>query len=457
MRVSSGWLVLSLLAFALLTDSLAQAQASGAHRVVRMDNTFVEGEIEETKDAYLVKTKNGVERIKKSEVRRLVPLSGDKSEKGTTTPPKGAGKAASGTPVVSDAEIRAILGDTPAEVGDVEDVENAVDHEAVLTVDEQSVAEMMRIAGAGAKRLETPRFVLIYTSDADVARQMAARLESVYRWVLRYCEMLSIPSRAPEHKLEIYFFGTHKEYEGYQSNRGFVSTGAIGFYSPDINRSAFFDMNTWPPIASLHEQLKQPNLPFQQKRFIQNRISRWVEFKNLEVVQHEAAHHIHFNVGLFVRESAWARWVIEGAAQLFEVPPTGEGAGLGSLNHYRLFQFRQICGRKGENMQRALAGSDKPDEPVAALRQFLFDDARWGGAESYPLGWALNYYLYRKHRDKYALFMQRVAQYDSKEQPNATTRQQVFEDHFGPVDAKFKDNFIAFMESLQLKQSAFEQ
>ncbi|MFO0837495.1 MAG: DUF1570 domain-containing protein [Phycisphaerae bacterium] len=465
MRRCTIGLISALLSVSLLSPAISWAQVSGQYRVIRMDNTYIEGEIEEVKDqgVYKIKTKAGVVTIKKVEVRKLVPLGGNEKP-GATKPGAAAPVAApnnsssSGAkPVVSNAEIAAILGDTPADVGDSSDVEEAeVDHDVTLSANEESIAEMMRIAGSGAKRLETPRFVLVYTSDLETARSMSARLESVYRWVVRYCDMLGVPTKPPEHKLEIYFFGTHKEYEGYQSNRGFVSVGAIGFYSPDVNRSAFFDMNTWPPIASLHEQLKQPNLPFQTRRFIQNRIARWVEFKNLEVVQHEASHHIHFNVGLFVRDAFWAHWVVEGDAQLFEVPPSGEGAGLGSLNHYRLFQCRQLYGRKGTNFDRAMAGSDKPSDQVAVLRQFIFDDARWGGAESYPLGWAIHYYLFKKQREKYAVFMQRMAKFDSKEPPTPTERQREFEDLFGPVDAKFKDNLVAFLESLQLKQSAFE-
>jgi hypothetical protein len=423
----------------------ASADTKGWYRIVTLDKKVHEGEvIEERPDAYVIKDRRGpTVTIPKKQIREMTPLADPAPAASAGAVSAGAapagGKSAAGAGPerlnVTDAEIQQILGDEPVDVD--EDEELGADVTQELPVNEDSVRQMEAIAGANCKRLIKPHFVFVYTSDKESANELAARLESVYRWNWKFMEMMGLKPRHPEYKLEIFFFGTHEEYQGYQANQGFVSEGALGFYMRTNNRSAFFDMQTWPTIANLKEQLKQAD--GETRRYIGNRVARWTEHMNLEVVQHEAAHHVHFNIGLFPARGQLPRWMTEGLATMFEVPPGKSGASLGATNHYRLYQFRQIYGKKGERL---------PD-----LRLFIVDDRLWSGGNSYPLGWALNHYLYRRYRDKYSLWIQRLSAREEDVQVSETDRQKEFEDIFGPVDEKWTKNFISYIADIELKMS----
>jgi len=90
------------------------------------------------------------------------------------------------------------------------------DLEAPLTLDVESVKDMFAKAGLTWKEgvppdkqenlLIKPHFVMVYTSPAKAARQLGARLESVWTWNVRFLRMLRIPARRPPSKLEIFYF-----------------------------------------------------------------------------------------------------------------------------------------------------------------------------------------------------------------------------------------------------------
>lgn len=419
----------------------------GPQRVQDMKGKVYEGEVERQGDKFIIrptKFKGLVITLRKSEILKIEPLP-----KGADLPaterPSGDTDTEFSTALLSDEEIAKLLQgiDVNSEALGI-----TADLDANLTVDEESVAEMMRIAGAGAeaKRLETDHFILVYTSDLSLARRLASRLEAVYRWNASLLKQLGLTYKQPEHKLEIYFFGKHEEYARYQNVLGDEDRlGALGFYRPDLNRSAFFDMLTWPPIEQRAERANNPGTPFRDKQRINNETKKWIDWKNFEVVQHEAAHHIHFNIGVFAREAfksgGLPRWTVEGLATMFELPETVAGASLGGTNHMRVFEFRDGFGRDGARL---------PD-----MKDFLLDDAVFlrGGGQFYPLGWALTHFMWNKKRDAYGKWLHLLSELGDREEFSRTDRQQAFEDLFGKIDEKFQKDFLAYIDTIQLKAS----
>ncbi|MBI5863335.1 MAG: DUF1570 domain-containing protein [Planctomycetes bacterium] len=163
---------------------------------------------------------------------------------------------------------------------------------------------------------------------------------------------------------------------------------------------------------------------------------------NAEVVQHEAGHHIHFNLGVFPRNTAeLPTWAVEGLATMFEVVEGEAGASYGAINHNRLSQFRRIYGENGERI---------PD-----MRIVILNNGWWNGFPAYSMGWALNHYLSRcaKHAEAYKKWMQLLAARDDGERIEFTELQRQFEQLFGDIDDTWRQEFIDYMKTIQLKQS----
>ncbi|TWT46030.1 hypothetical protein RAS1_24690 [Phycisphaerae bacterium RAS1] len=423
-------------------------ELEGRYRIVLLDGRVHEGTVTDTGDAYQIKNKGITVTIKKNQVSKLELLPADgqaAAAKRETAKESSTGRS----PLdVSDDEIESIIGGL--EIDEDELSAAVIDPAEALPTDEPRLAEMMRLAGPKAKTLLTDHFVFAYSSDKETAVRMAAKLEGVYRWVLRFEEILEIPKQRPDSRLEIFFFGTYDEFQAYADNDGGMPMGVLGFYYRDKHRSAFFDMHTWPPIARLLEQTKNPSIPYTERSRVANLVRRWSHHHNLEVVQHEAAHHIHFSAGVYNRRGLPPRWAVEGLATMFETPPNKSGGSLGAINHPRLFEFRRIYGPKGENI---------PD-----MKRFLIDDRMWQGGPSYCLGWAINQYLWKKHRAGYAKWMQSLAADEDVmsfegggklqgAETDLTPKLKRFEDIFGVVDEKWEKDFKDYIASIQLLRS----
>ena len=430
----AGTIVLGSLSPVLAEDEI---QPGKTYRVVRTDGKEVIGEVTELGNVYKVKVASGITMtLKKNQVRDLILFE---EERPTDTDTTGRRLAAE----LSAAEIDEILGDESVEDLYVWDYIEQVDLTTPFDYDPVAERDMLRVTGKQGKILQTDHFMLAYTSTLERAQKLATRLEAVFKWNVRFVEMMGIPPVRPRAKLEVYFFGTHKEFEGYMALHGFRELGVLGFYHHYDNRNAFFDMYTWPPIAMAVKKYENPEIDYQLRTRKLNLIERYVNYANLEVIQHEAGHHIHFNIGVFPNEGDVPTWLVEGLTMQFEVPPSRLGASLGTVNHERLRQIRQMYGPRGEGLP--------------PMRTFMLNDAMWyrGGGASYCIGWALVNYLYKTKREAFAGFMRLMAQREDDRGvvvPIAEKLQQM-EDYFGEIDDKWIQDFKDYIAEMQLKTS----
>lgn len=427
------------LSFAFVPTTASAQDEMGRCKLHRVNKSPVEGKVTLEGDTYVIELDNGaVMRLKKSEVVKLERMPEKPADTAAPDAPKDGNPFASN---ISEEMIKQVLGSEEFEstVLDPEDF-RSVDARSALPLDQPSLQEMLLIAGPKGKVLQTDHFVFVYTSPFSMARNLASRLESVYEWCVKYSEMFKIPIVRPLAKLEIYFFGTFDEYMAYQATNGMQSAGAIGFYMPTVNRSAFFDMNTYIAYAGIQRALKDPRVPGDRKAKLKAWLDRTVEHENLEVVQHEAAHHIHFNLGIFHWIARPPRWMSEGLATMFEVPPSEFGASFGATNHYRLLNYRRFMGERSERL--------------GDLREIMFDDGWFFqyGFWAYSFGWAMNHYLSRTQKDNYAKWMQFLATREwGAGEWDAADKQKAFEDIFGELNDEWKKKFVDWISAIDLK------
>jgi hypothetical protein len=431
------FLLTGLLATATPTLAEEGVEEGKVYRILLTNGKEVIGEVVELEDVYKVKMASGtiVQTIQKSQVRELIPLE----EKGSA-PEKGSLRRSAAD--ITDAEIEEILGSESVEDLYVWDYIEQIDLMDPLDLDEESVQEMLRFAGKNAKTLETPHFVFVYTSDRAAALRLAQRLETVYRWNVTFMNMFDIPPTRPEKKFEVYYFNTFEEFLGYQTLCGFMTGGALGFYMRTNNRCAFFDMNTYPPIAQNLERSKDKNLPLQERRRLKNEYQRWANWMNLGVVQHESTHAIQFNIGIFPKEADTGKWMTEGLCVQFEVPPSVAGGSLGSINYSRLNDFHKMYGPKGERV------------PWEFVKRMILSDAM--GYHDYVMGWAINYYLRKEHKDEYGEWMRLLAarEDDWTIRIDPTQRLADFENIFGKVDEEWVKAMFDFIGSIPMRSEA---
>lgn len=430
-------LTLTLCSGAISAQSLSPARAEDrvqngkTYRLVLTTGRQVVGAVTELDEAYRVTVSPGITiTLKKSQVRELTVVDAESGGEGGLRRRE-----------ITDEEIAEILGSELLEdLGAWEWIEE-IDLAQPLPTNPESLEQMERIAGQQARVHETDHFVLVYTSSDEQARRMAARFEAAYKWRVWFLDKMGVKPVRPEHKLEMFFFGTFAEFQAYQALHGNIAPGVLGFWSPTDNRSAFFDCDYFPPIAAANQRYSDPDVDARIRRRGRNLVNRWVGAFNMEVVQHEAGHHIDFNIGFFPQWGDVPRWLPEGLTQMFEVPPSRMGAAFGKVNYRRLNELRQIYGQQLENLP--------------PMRDFMLRNEIWFQGYNYPRGWALVHYLINRFPDEFARFMQLVAQREDDRGVVVplTEKLDQIEELFGEIDDEWTQAFRDYMNAIPMRPS----
>ena len=430
-----AFILISSLVFASLAPVLAQVSVEDgeSYRIIRTNGKEIVGEVTEYENLYKVKVASGiVVTVRKSQVREILPADAETSGDSVNDPLPER---------LSDEEIDEILGGEELEIAALAYVDRE-DLRLPLPPDENSIAEMERYAGKTARRLDTDHFVFIYTSSEAAAKRLAARLETVFEWNVKFAEMFEIPVHRPRHKLEVFYFNTFEEYSAYQTLNGWLSSGALGFYMRTNNRCAFFDMSTWPMVAQALARSKDTSLPHQERLKLRNKCMRWSDWMNLEVIQHEATHAIHFNIGVFPKHGSIGKWMTEGLCVQFEVAPGVAGGSFGAINYSRLNDWHEMYGERGQNV------------PWQFVKNEILSQGM--GYHDYVMGWAINYYLRKTQKEGYAKWMQLIANDDGRMWSNGnamTMWLERFEEIFGKVDEDWVKEMFEYIGDIPMRES----
>jgi hypothetical protein len=312
------------------------------------------------------------------------------------------------------------------------------DWAAPLPIREESVQEMRQAAGPGAITQESAHFVVVRTAGTRPADELLRRLETVYQAHVQFIDELQVPAHPPRYKLEVYFFATYEELTTHLTALGEARADLLGCYEPAANRAAFFDFDAYPPLAAIRATVEQAE-PGQRDK-LRARLQRRQAVLLTSVIQHEAAHEIQHNVGLFPAAARVPRWLTEGLAMLLEAP--GETSGSRPpLNSYRLFEFRKLY-RDGR-------------QTLGDVRRLLVDDDAWCGGKCYPLAWAIVRYLHDERPAGFVKLLRRIAEGELPR--GAAERGAVLDELFGPVNELWIDRFYSATMQLPLDTSAFAE
>ncbi len=312
------------------------------------------------------------------------------------------------------------------------------DWSAASPLQQQSVAEMLHQAGRGARLLTSAHFALASTAPDGTTRNLLERLEAVYQAHRQFVTDLRLSARPPRHKLEVYFFATHGEFRAHLAALGTEPPDVLGGYEPESKRAAFFDFDAYAPLAAIRSAIAQA-APDQQEK-LRRRFDRRREILAQTIVQHEAAHQIQLNVGLFPALDRVPVWLTEGLATLFEVPGPPSGSPW-PVNGYRLFEFRKLY------------GEGRP--ALGDLRRLLVDDQSWCGGKCYPLAWAVVRYLRDERADGFARLLRMAA--EGGIPTDTADRGKLLDELVGPIDKAWIDRFYSATMQLPLDSSAFAE
>lgn len=297
-----------------------------------------------------------------------------------------------------------------------------------------AVAAALRArVGGDVATLATEHFVVAHTAAAPLARDLALRLEAVYRANVGLARELRLPARRPPAKLGVILLASHAEFRAQAAD----DHESLGCFAPAAGHSVFFDLRTHPAVLRWHDELlrDRPGGPPEHRR-LADRLRRNTQALTIRVVQHEAAHQVQQSFGLFADAGQAPGWLVEGLAQLFELPFVEEGATLElATNRYRLFEFTQLY---ADDARWA-----------AELRRIVADPDGWRGGPDYPLAWALTNYLYKRRRACLAAYLGDLAAPPPPATQPALTPAQRFERAFGPLDDEFFAGFTAYMRQLR--------
>lgn len=288
-----------------------------------------------------------------------------------------------------------------------------------------AAARTLRIAAGTADLLESDHFVIAYTTAPTAARELAARLEAVYAAHATFAEQFNLPTRRTPHKLSVVLLATHAEFVEHLRRQGVDAGESLGCYLPDADRSVFFDLDTYPPLAAL--QAEWADTAPARPEGPRSRFERRRDALARSVIQHEAAHQVQARLGIVPPGCGAPTWLVEGLAMRFEVPLRPDGRPLEPRSGYRFHEFRQ-------------RHADR--RTLDILPRFLTDDEAWTGGPSYPLAWALVEYLGEQRPEGFGALLRRGM--STTGWPTDPARRRIlFDELLGPLDAAWIDRFHA--------------
>ncbi|MBN2445594.1 MAG: DUF1570 domain-containing protein, partial [Phycisphaerae bacterium] len=178
-------------------------------------------------------------------------------------------------------------------------------------------------------------------------------------------------------------------------------------------------------------------LPTERRQRAEQAAQRVLDKYARQAIQHEAAHAIQFNIGLFDRSGDVPSWLAEGLAQAFELWEPGVDDVLSRVHTERAAKFRRMYATP----------ADLPN-----LSRLIADDASWQPSRDDAMAWALVHYLWQARRAEFTEYVQRMSR-RGEEKLTARQRLAEFADVFGPPDGVFGERLHAHILGLQTERT----
>lgn len=343
-----------------------------------------------------------------------------------------------------------------------------------LEPDAQLAAALREVAGESFRIRETDHFTIAYDVPHEVLRGLVDRLEGTFNAVWRFCEAGGLPVHPPRQRLAVIFFDRVEDLQRYAERTGLRTSSAEGFYDQGTNRAVFANALNRPDMQRLTEHLEQLQARIKaattqpgsadsaQVRGLQSdstalrgRRDLLVRKINQLVVQHEAAHHVLFNIGVHARGQWNPPWLAEGLATQFEVLQGSAAGGKLAVNHVRLADLREAIGveRKVSRLPEAELAAAFADGRVVGVQRLVSDPAVFlekaeDVARRYAEANALVLYLSRKRPEALARYLEQMGRRAPGPPPSAAGELADFEAAFGPVDDVLNREWLRFVLQL---------
>lgn len=271
--------------------------------------------------------------------------------------------------------------------------------------------------GRGFEVSGTGNYLVVHPAGAK--ERWANQFEQLFRSFQQYFTARGIRPERNEFPLVAIVFPDFATYQKYAASEGMrVSKGVVGYYSPQTNRVALYDITGG-----------NPNHPL------------WGE--NLATVIHEATHQTAFNTGLHSRYSRQPKWFVEGLATMFEAP------GVWDSRNNPQFHDRLNKNRLSEFLEYA-----KTQRKPRSLEQFIATDDAYRSRPStaYGEGWALVFYLIETRPREFAEYIRTVNHRPAGEDYTPQQRVADFRNAFGDDLNLLESHFLRFMQDAPRKR-----
>ncbi len=324
--------------------------------------------------------------------------------------------------------------------------------------------EMLKFVrgSSGMKFQRSDHFLLLHdTSGITDRRTKKTRaderldlLEAVYKsFLLKFC-LEGYDLDVPKERLKVVLFADKDDYLRFVDLLGPDLSKASGFYHRKENISVFYDSGTnelFDALYALNKKLQATTKRMKRDRAPGTReivrfagtiqllteVSR--ENSDIEVVSHEATHHMAGNTGLMPGDAPVPVWAAEGLATYFESPKDAAWSGIGAVNEERLDWYRELA-RDTTHSNIDFIVSDQ-----------VFSRAATHGAalHGYGQAWALTHFLMAKHFDKLIEWYKLIAQMPKDKPLSGKELIESFDKVFGKNRAALDREWRRYMNSLK--------
>lgn len=284
-------------------------------------------------------------------------------------------------------------------------------------------------------------------SKKSRAEQRIELLENVYQsFLFKFC-LAGVNLDVPKEHLKVVLFAEKDKYLKFASDKPGLSKAA-GFYSLESNISVFYDQGTskmYKALDELNQELQALKTKAVRQRsrnaadvvhltdtiMLLSLLSR--ENADIEVVSHEATHHMAAATGLMPNEAKVPVWAAEGLATYFESPEEAAWSGIGAVNKSRLKWYHGLA-KDQEHSNIDFIVSDKIFAHVANDGAML---------HAYGQAWALTHFLMERYPQKlvdyYRLVGQRRLKTFASPEENLAAFDQVFGANKDSLTSQWRD------------------
>ncbi len=361
--------------------------------------------------------------------------------------------------------------------------------------DEPTVATRREIAGTGFRTQWTGHFLICYDTSDDVLQPLIARLEGTFDSILQYCKRIGLEITLPAQPLNVLLFDKPEDFNRFCRARRMEVAGVAGIYDPNSNLAVFANALNRTDVrkitarigelqGTLRELREDPpqSVTVEQRRkaltrklnLLRVRREVLVDKANRLVLQHEIAHQVLFNIGIHARGADNPVWLLEGLACQFEMvrcilihhPPGSVHQGQVNqdaayqpvrINHERLGDLREALGltpdtRRVTDRQYSEAVAAGRLAPLVSLvtEPKALSATSANGAFRYAQAWALVYYLQQHHSEAFTAYLRGLAKRIPHVVASPKQERERFESLFGPLDDRFRRNWLNTMARLPL-------